>query len=133
VFEPRSNQTQDHNIGISCFSAKHAALTRKNKDWLARNQDNVSEWSDMSTRGVLFQGTSTIKFQLSVLVQYKADTSIISSNVTYSHHDIAEKIASFGVNNHSLILSGIRPICILLTYTCTYIRCLLKGTKFNNI
>jgi hypothetical protein len=23
--------------------------------WLARNKDNVSEWSDMSTRGLLFQ------------------------------------------------------------------------------
>jgi hypothetical protein len=29
-------------IGICCFSAKHAALRRKSKDWLARNQDNVS-------------------------------------------------------------------------------------------
>jgi hypothetical protein len=32
-----------------------AALRRKTKDWLARNQNNVSEWSDMSTRGLLFQ------------------------------------------------------------------------------
>jgi hypothetical protein len=23
--------------------------------WLARNQNNVSEWSDMSIRGLLFQ------------------------------------------------------------------------------
>jgi hypothetical protein len=37
------------------FFAKHAALRRKSKDWLARNQNNVSEWSDMSTRGLLFQ------------------------------------------------------------------------------
>ena len=29
--------------------------TRKNKDWLARNQDNVSEWGDMYIRGLLFQ------------------------------------------------------------------------------
>jgi hypothetical protein len=36
-------------IGICCFSAKEAALRRKSKDWLARNQNNVSEWSDMST------------------------------------------------------------------------------------
>ena len=43
------------NIGICGFSAKHAALRRKSKDWLARNQNNVSEWSDMSTRGLLFQ------------------------------------------------------------------------------
>jgi hypothetical protein len=54
-FEPRSGQTKDYNIGICCFSAKHAALRRKRKDWLARNQDNVSEWSDMSTHGLFFQ------------------------------------------------------------------------------
>ena len=30
--------------------AKHAALRRKSKDWLARNQDNVSEWGNMSIR-----------------------------------------------------------------------------------
>jgi hypothetical protein len=33
-----------------CFSAKHTALRRKSKEWLARNQDNVSEWDDMSIR-----------------------------------------------------------------------------------
>jgi hypothetical protein len=54
VFEPRSGQTKDYTIGICYFSAKHAALRRKSKDWLARSQ-NVSEWSDMSTRGLLFQ------------------------------------------------------------------------------
>ena len=53
-FESRSGPTKDYNIGIYCFSAKHASLIRKSKDWLARNQDNVSEWSDMSTRGLLF-------------------------------------------------------------------------------
>jgi hypothetical protein len=31
------------------------ALRRKSKDWLARNQYNVSEWGDMSTRSLLFQ------------------------------------------------------------------------------
>jgi hypothetical protein len=48
---------KDYEIGICCFSAKHAALRRKSKDWLARNQNNVSEWSDMSTAGLLLQGT----------------------------------------------------------------------------
>jgi hypothetical protein len=52
---PRSGQTKDYQIGICCFSAKHAALRRKNKDWLARNQNNVSEWGDMSIRRLLFQ------------------------------------------------------------------------------
>ena len=37
-FEPRSGQTTDYKIGICRFSAKHAALRRKSKDWLARNQ-----------------------------------------------------------------------------------------------
>ena len=54
-FEPRLSQTKDYKIGICSFSAKHAALRRKSKDWLARNQNNVSEWSDMFIRGLLFQ------------------------------------------------------------------------------
>ena len=52
-FEPRSGHTKDYEIGICCFSAKHTALRRKSRDWLARNQNNVSEWSDMSTRRLL--------------------------------------------------------------------------------
>ena len=48
-FEHRSGQTKDIKIGICCFSAKHATLRKKSKDWLARNQNNLSEWSDMST------------------------------------------------------------------------------------
>ena len=40
---------------VFVVSVKHAELRRKSKDWLARNQNNVSEWSSMSTRGLLFQ------------------------------------------------------------------------------
>jgi len=54
-FVQRSGHTKDFKIGICCFSGKHASLRRKRKDWLARIEDNVSEWSDMSTRGLLFQ------------------------------------------------------------------------------
>jgi hypothetical protein len=42
-FEPRSGQTKDYRISSCCFSAKHAALRSKSKDWLARKQNNVSE------------------------------------------------------------------------------------------
>ena len=52
-FERRSGQTKDYTIGICCFSAYHAALRRKSKDWSARNQNNVSVWSDISTRPLL--------------------------------------------------------------------------------
>ena len=53
--ESRSDQTKDYVIGICCFSSKHAALRRKSKDWLARNQNNVSKWGDMSIHGLLYQ------------------------------------------------------------------------------
>ena len=52
--EVRSGQTKDYKIGICCFCAKHTALSRKSKNWLIRNQNSMSEWSDMSTHGLLF-------------------------------------------------------------------------------
>ena len=54
-FKPQLGQTKHYKIGICCFSTKHAALKRKSKDWLVQNQNNVYEWSDMSTRRLLFQ------------------------------------------------------------------------------
>jgi hypothetical protein len=54
-FQLRSGESKDYKTGICCFSAKHGALRRKSKDWLARNQANVSEWGDMSIHGLLFQ------------------------------------------------------------------------------
>jgi hypothetical protein len=62
-FEPRSDWTKDCNIGICCFSAKLTTLRSKNKGWLGRNQDHVSKWGDMSTRGQLLLSASTIQMQ----------------------------------------------------------------------
>ena len=59
VFEPRSGQTKDYKIDMCCLSANPAALRRKNKDWFARNQDDVSEWGDMSILKLLFQWASS--------------------------------------------------------------------------
>jgi len=53
--EPRSGQTKNNKINICCFRARHRTLSGKSKDWLARNQDNVSEWNSMYTRGLLLQ------------------------------------------------------------------------------
>jgi hypothetical protein len=53
--EPRSGQTKGCEIGICCFSTKYATLRRKSKDWLAPDQDNVSELDALSNRGLLFQ------------------------------------------------------------------------------
>ena len=66
VFQPRSGRTKDYKIVICCFSTKHAALTRKCKDLLARNPNNVFEWDDVSIRGLLFQWANAIKIQLSM-------------------------------------------------------------------
>jgi hypothetical protein len=54
-FESRSGQIKDYKFGICCFSSKHTALRRKSKQWLVLNQDNVSEWGDLSNRGLLRQ------------------------------------------------------------------------------
>jgi hypothetical protein len=48
-YELRPCQTKEYAIGICCFSA----LRRKSKVWLSRNQNNVSEWSDISTQWLL--------------------------------------------------------------------------------
>ena len=54
-FEPLLGQTKDYTIVFCCFSTKQAGIRRKNKEWLARHHDNVSEWGVMSTRELLFQ------------------------------------------------------------------------------
>ena len=58
-FNPRLGQIKDYEIGICCFSTEPAPLRRKSKDWLAGNQDNVSEWGHIPIRGLLFQSAST--------------------------------------------------------------------------
>ena len=54
-FEPLFGQTRLSKIVICCFAAKYATLRRKSKYWFARNKDNVSDWGDISIRGLLFQ------------------------------------------------------------------------------
>ena len=102
-FEPRSGQTKYYRIGICFFSAKHVTLRKKSKDWLTLNQDNVSEWGDMSIRGLLFHWTSTIQIQLSLLLQSKADLIIISLHINLFSPWHSWEIAVLVLNsNHSL-------------------------------
>ena len=104
-FEPRSGKTKNYKIDICCFSAKHTALRKKSKDWLARNQDNVPEWGYMSIRGLLLQWARTMKIQLSLLVWYKADLIIISLKINLFSPWYSWKIAELVLNNnHSLTL-----------------------------
>ena len=78
-------------------------IRRKSKHWLARNHNNVSEWSDISTCGLLFQWTSTIEIQLSMMVYYKADLIIISLKIKLFSPWYGWKITELALNNnHSL-------------------------------
>jgi hypothetical protein len=86
-----------------CFSAKYAALRRKSKDWFALNQNNMSEWSDMSTSGLLFQWASTIQILLRVLVYCKVDLIIISLKTNVFSLWYSWQISELAlINNHSL-------------------------------
>ena len=103
-FDPRSGQTKDYQVGICWFSAKHAALRRKNKDWLAWNHDNVSGWGDMSICRLLLQSTNTIKIQVSLLVYYKEDIIIILLKINLFSPWYSCKIVKLVLSNtHSLI------------------------------
>ena len=117
-FEPRLGQTKYYKIRICCFSAKHASLRRKSKDWLARNKNNVSEWSDMSTQRLLFQWASTIKIQLSVLVWYKAVLIIISLKINLFSPWYSWQIAALALNNNYSLKT---------VQTCEIQRLLLKS------
>ena len=52
-------QMKDCEIGVCWFSAKHAALRSNSNDWFNWNQVNMSEWSDICFRRLLFQRTRT--------------------------------------------------------------------------
>jgi hypothetical protein len=54
-FESSSGKTKDYKIDICCFSTKHAAIRSKSKCWLAWNQYNVFEWSNMSNCRLLVE------------------------------------------------------------------------------
>jgi hypothetical protein len=83
-------------IKFCCFlsPSKHGASRSKIKDWLAWNLDNVSEWSDMSTCGLLFQWASTIN-----ILQCE---HLIKSNLfsTWFSLEIVQLVLN---NNHYLI------------------------------
>jgi hypothetical protein len=72
---------------------------------LARTHDNVSEWGDMSIRGLLFQCACIIQIQLSVLVYYKADLIIISLKINLSSPWYIWKFAELALNSNHYILS----------------------------
>jgi hypothetical protein len=103
IGEPQVIQNKDYEIGICCFPTRHAALRMKSNEWLARNQNNVSEWSYMPHAG-LFQWTSTYKSNSVSWSSTKRTSSSFHQNLTCSRRDIVEK--SF-------------MLCFYLTFMCS--------------
>ena len=54
TFQPRSGQIKYYEIDICCFPVKLSAYSSKRIDWLTKHEDNVVEWSDMSTTDCCF-------------------------------------------------------------------------------
>ena len=75
-------------------------LRCKSKDWLARNQDNVSKWNEISTSRLLFPWASSIKIQLSMSVWYKAAIIIISSKCNLFSPWYSWTIGHLTINNN---------------------------------
>jgi uncharacterized protein YaiE (UPF0345 family) len=50
-FYPQCGKTKD--LKLVCVASLHSELSSKSKDWLAWSQDHVSEWSSMSSCGLI--------------------------------------------------------------------------------
>ena len=86
-FESRLDQTKDCNIGIRCFSVKHAALKSKSEDctWLARNQD-AFEWCDKKQHP---RNLGSVNYADSIKRVCLVLSRHHHTHVAYSCHDIA--------------------------------------------
>jgi hypothetical protein len=70
---------------------------------LARNENNVPEWSDMSTRGLLFQWASTKNPTQRVGLEQCGPHNLIEISLFLPWY--SWKITKYALNNnHSLIL-----------------------------
>jgi hypothetical protein len=77
---------------------------------LARNQNNVSDWSDMSTRGLLFQWASTIKNP--TLCNRTSPSS--HWKLTWTHHNIVKQFLNWRkttTNQYILKVNLAQQIC----------------------
>jgi hypothetical protein len=86
----------------TCFSARHEALRSKSKDWLARNQNNVSEWIDMSSHGLLFRGSNPRSTTL--------ETSTISITPPKQSYDYIKRVIEW-----IIILAVLNSFLIIFT------------------
>ena len=107
---------------MCCFSAKHEALRRKRKDWLARNQNYV----------LRVERQVNLRTVVSACCSRNKRTSSSSHwKLSYSRHDIAEKMLKWRIititHSNSLVKFTINKTEILLKVTLNTI------TQLHNI
>ena len=72
AWHPKGQQSPTHSINQKWILKEEDNFNSQKfhlaKDWSGQNQNNVSEWNDLSTHKLLFQWTSTLKIQLRLLV-----------------------------------------------------------------
>ena len=78
---------------MCCFSTKHTALRRTSKNWLARNQNNVSEWGTISIGGLC--ELALWKSNDACWSDIKRTSSSSHWKLTCYRHDIAEKLLCY--------------------------------------
>jgi hypothetical protein len=101
-------------IKCCCFSAKHATLRKKSKDGLAWNQDNVSEWGDMSIRGLLFQWPLYLSRQhYRRIVSSGEDSNRRILPKFNNHNNIGLTILSNKSNKHPIVILYNFPLLII--------------------
>ena len=104
--------------------------------WFTMNQENVSEWSDISTCRLCQSISALKKIQLSMLVSYKAD--IISLKCNFYYPWLSWQIAHLGATEHlhchiytyrfTEDHDCIKQVMIFIYFTNT--KCYIKGLKY---
>ena len=126
----------DFKICICCFSTKHAALRSKSKDWLARYQDNMYEWSlqyPWTVVSVLSKSNSlcwSSTKQTSPWYSWKSAELVLHNNLfTHSHHHRQEQLQNGQfVGNTKLVilfqwqLKVVAPVVSWLPHFCIVFR-----------
>ena len=103
-FERRSGQTKEHRIGICCFSAKHAALRRKSKDWLAR------------IRIMCPSGATCLPADLFQLTLLKSNSACVGLVQSVPHHHLIENLLVLACYSWKNCLVGVKQQS--LTHSC---------------
>jgi hypothetical protein len=102
-FKAQSGQTKHYKTGICCFSARHAWLRRKSKDWSARNQGNMSERVTCLSADCCFSELALWKSNQACQSGTKGTSSSYQCKVSLFSPWYSWTIAELALNNYHLL------------------------------